>query len=193
MRRAAMQNDKKEVSIFSEDLLWTLLTLSIIVLFVILDVLLNKGEDVLENFVPWLQAFITILVVFVGGIYVRNKNGKSRKGGTKYYKFKYHTLELEEGFRQYCGKFSLKEQLYMMTRIAQWIGKHETNEEKYFSTVYFLQEIDDEFVKAWHDFNFYERKKNLNDSELEYFLLTKKYVYLKVYNTYQSSKNIGER
>lgn len=188
-----MQNDKKEISIFSEDLLWTLLIVSITILFVVLDLLINKGTDILKNFVPWLQWFITILLVFVGGIYVKNKNVKNRKGGTKYYKFKFRTIELEENFRKYCEEFSKKEQLDMIIGIIKWIGESGAREKKYFGTVYYLQEIDDEFVKAWHDFNFYERKKNLKDSELEYFLLVKKYIYLKVYNTYINQAKYKDR
>ena len=182
-----MRDEKQEKFLLSENFLWALLIVSTVIIVFILVLFINgRDNSVLQNFAPWLQCFLMILVVFIGGVYVRIKHGKTRKGGTKYYNFKYHTLELEENFLRYCNKFSEWEQVDRICWRERFANK---NENEYWETVYYLQDLDDDFVKAWHDLNFYEGKKNLTDLELKYFLLVKKYVYLKVYDTYTKQCN----
>lgn len=66
----------------------------------------NVYVEFLNNVRPWIECFVGVLLVVVGGVYVNTKYGKTRKGGTKYYKFAYRKPDLEKNFRAYCDKFA---------------------------------------------------------------------------------------
>ena len=68
--------------------------------------------------------------------------------------------------------------------IHQWVSDEKTRN-NYWNTVFYLQDIDGEFIKVWNDFNFYENKLLKKEADLDYYILVKNYIYIKVYYTYK--------
>lgn len=169
---------------FSSKTLRNGLIISVVILVIVGICYLNQFHvEELNNFQPWVENFVGILLVFVGGVYVKTSYEKSRKGGTRYYQYKYRTSKLEKSMIEYCNQFTESQQTEAIGKIHQWVGSEE-DREKYWKTVFYLQVEDKEFVKGWNDFNYYENMKLSKESNLDYFLLVRKYVYLKVYETY---------
>ena len=70
-----MRDEKQEKFLLSENFLWALLIVSTVIIVFILVLFINgRDNSVLQNFAPWLQCFLMILVVFIGGVYVRIKH-----------------------------------------------------------------------------------------------------------------------
>lgn len=68
--------------------------------------------------------------------------------------------------------------------IHQWVSDEKTRN-NYWNTVFYLQDIDGEFIKVWNDFNFYENKLLKKEADFDYYILVKNYIYIKVYYTYK--------
>lgn len=176
--------DGEKKIVFSSNVLWSFLIISIMLFFLVGVLYFNHFcVDELNNFQPWVENLVGILLVFVGGVYVKTSYEKSRKGGTKYYPFKYRTPDLEKKMTEYCKNYTELQQAVAIGQIHQWVGSEATGD-KYWKTVFYLQDVDNDFIKAWNDFNFYDNMKLKKESDLNYFLLVKKYVYLRVYEAY---------
>ncbi len=181
-----MDKDDKEIRekrlLLSEKMLLTLLTVGIMgisVIFVFSD---DKTMNVqIQTMASWVQNFLVLVVAIIGGTYIKNEYAKTIKGGTPYYKYQYRTLDNEQIFQEYCDQFSELDKL----KSYQWLEKEEGNT-NYWNIVFYLQEMDNNFVKAWNDFNYYNSKKMRKESDFRYFLLVQNYVYIKVYNTYKA-------
>lgn len=100
-------NDGQKKIVVSDTMLRVFLIVSVCILVVVGILYSNKMYvDFLNNVEPWIECFVGVLLVVVGGVYVNTKYVKSRKGGTKYYKFEYRKPELEKNLSAYCDKFS---------------------------------------------------------------------------------------
>ena len=171
--------------VFSSKVLGTFLIVSIMLIFLVGVLYFNHlFVDELNNFQPWVANLVGISLVCVGGVYVNTSYEKSRKGGTRYYRFKYRCAELENSMTKYCERFTELQRAEIRDVIYQWV-RNEESREKYWNTVFYLQDVDNEFIKAWNDFNYYDNMKLRKESDLNYFSLVENYVYLRVYETYK--------
>ena len=178
-------NDGQKKIVVSDTMLRVFLIVSVCILVIVGILYSNKMYvDFLNNVEPWIECFVGVLLVVVGGVYVNTKYVKSRKGGTKYYKFEYRKPELEKNLSAYCDKFSESKKMRAIKHIHQWVSDEKTRN-NYWNTVFYLQDIDGEFIKAWNDFNFYENKLLKKEADLDYYILVKNYIYIKVYYTYK--------